>query len=341
MDAVFDTVVFSGGGPAGVTFVGCIRYLEHLGIAGAVRTYVGTSAGAIMAVLCASGLTADELQAWLVRHSGDGSSSEGEGGERGGEEGSLTRGRAMGALDPEGLMHFAERLGVDDGEAMLGCIREALVGRGLPPDPTFLEFAKRTGRTVAICASNMSEGRHEYFSVDTHPDMHVLLACRMSYGIPLLFTPVRYKGCVYVDGGLFNNVPVGYVTYASNTLSLVLDVEPLPVAAAKGEDGADDDGMGPCEYLCMLLRAMLTHANRATRPSFCNPSSPSGGGASTSRHVRTVDVTPPKQPCMWTRFSLADFAFRLDKEYMETCIQHGYDALEEALFSATATSAAS
>ena len=75
MDAVFDTVVFSGGGPAGVTFVGCIRYLEHLGIAGAVRTYVGTSAGAIMAVLCASGLTADELQAWLVRHSGDGSSS--------------------------------------------------------------------------------------------------------------------------------------------------------------------------------------------------------------------------------------------------------------------------
>lgn len=242
----------------------------------------------------------------------------------------------MGALDPEGLMHFAERLGVDDGEAMLGCVREALVGRGLPPDPTFLEFAKRTGRTVAICASNMSEGRHEYFSVDTHPDMHVLLACRMSYGIPLLFTPVRYKGCVYVDGGLFNNVPVGYVTYASNTLSLVLDVEPLPVADAAD---ATADGMGPCEYLCMLLRAMLKHANRATRPSFCDPSPPSGGGASTtSRHVRTVDVTPPKQPCMWTRFSLADFAFRLDKEYMETCIQHGYDALEEALFSATSCS---
>ena len=312
----YDALVFSGGGPAAITFVGALRYLEHVRATEHVRTLVGTSAGAILALLVSLGMTSDEVRAWLVEHLGSGELS---------------------SLDAEGIFEFAERLGVDDGERMVGCMRRTLRVRGVPePDPTFLQLAKHTGRNLVVCAANLTHVRHEFFCVDTTPNVSVLLAVRMSFGVPVLFTPVFHRGSCYVDGGLFDNCPVDYLLRddaPQGGSALALSISYTPPAGVQGEGETEGDGedawrqrdtdaaieMGPAAYMRMLLRAMFVKANAAV---------PQGRSS-----TKVVDITPPDDAMrtMWRAFSFEDFAFRLDEAFVDSHVQHGYAALRDAL----------
>ena len=294
---MYDTLVFSGGGPAAIAFVGSVKYLEHIGSMDSVRTFVGTSAGAIMALLCAIGMTSDEVRAWLLHHVCSGQ---------------------LASFDADGILEFAERLGIDDGENVTGCIRATLTERGFSADPTFLQFAKSTGKHLVVCASNLTEARHAYFSVDNEPSMSVLLAVRMSFGIPILFTPITYRGCMYVDGGMLNNCPVDYscsTRSTSNTLALDIMLASDKAVEIKG----------PCDYVCLLLRTLFLRANASSQSI---PSAP----PSASR-VTKVDVTPPhdSRGLLWQSFSFTNFAFDVSDDYINARIQHGYDSLQAAL----------
>lgn len=269
-----------------------------------MRTLVGTSAGAILAFLVSLGMTSNEVQAWLVEHLRTGD---------------------MSSLDAEGLFDFAERLGVDDGERMLGCMRSTLRARGVTePDPTFLQLAKHTGKNLVVCAANLTLVRQEFFCVDTTPDVSVLLAVRMSFGVPVLFTPIFHRGCCYVDGGLFDNCPVDYLArpdapHGGAALALSISFK-TPVY--KPDRVEEPEEIGPAKYFCMLLRAMFIRANSAV--------------TNETPHTRTtvVDISPPEDDAlqtMWRAFSFDDFGFRLDETFVSCHVQHGYTTLRDAL----------
>lgn len=58
-----------------------------------------------------------------------------------------------------------------------------------------------------VTASDVHAGKPIVFSSEKTPEVPIWLALRASLAIPLVFTPVRYKGMVLADGMLFNNVP--------------------------------------------------------------------------------------------------------------------------------------
>jgi predicted acylesterase/phospholipase RssA len=315
----YDAIILSGGGAATITFVGALRYLEHIGCLHKAGTLVGTSAGAILALLVSLGMGSHDVRAWLMENLGSGDLS---------------------SLDPERIFEFAERLGVDDGCRMLGCMRRTLQSRGVPcasgdGDPTFLELAKHTGKNLVVCAANLTLVRHEFFCVDTTPDVSVLLAVRMSFGIPLLFTPIFHRGCCYVDGGLFDNCPVDYLHRQDAPKcgsALALSISYTPQKADDNDNvtattvGSGDGGnvrgpaMGVAAYVRMLLRAMFVKANAAVP---CRADDP---------RMTVVDITPPDDAMrtMWNAFSFDEFAFRLDKTFVDHHMQHGYTALRNA-----------
>ena len=43
--------------------------------------------------------------------------------------------------------------------------------------------------------------------MDNTPDAEVFMALRASIAIPILFEPVLYKGNLYIDGCIFENIP--------------------------------------------------------------------------------------------------------------------------------------
>ena len=76
------------------------------------------------------------------------------------------------------------------------------------PEITFGELHSLTGKTLVIATTNITRECIEYISHETNPDLPVYLAIKMSGSIPFYFTPVEWKGCLYVDGALLDNFPI-------------------------------------------------------------------------------------------------------------------------------------
>ena len=72
-------------------------------------------------------------------------------------------------------------------------------------NPTFKELPKKF-HVSAYCLNTLEV---EYFSRDTHPDMHVVEALCASISIPVMFAAYTYKGKKYVDGATTECVPAG------------------------------------------------------------------------------------------------------------------------------------
>jgi predicted acylesterase/phospholipase RssA len=180
-------MVLSAGGPDGLAFFGCLRWLEeHGGGMGDLSTLVGCSAGAMVALFVALGMSSAEMVAWA---------------ERGVADGTLTD------MDPEGFLSFLDTRGLDDGTRIYRALEAAVTARGHPRGLTFLELARATGRRLVVCVTNLDAARSEMLGPETAPDMPVVLAVRMSISVPILFSPVEYRGATYVDGALHDFCP--------------------------------------------------------------------------------------------------------------------------------------
>ena len=71
-------------------------------------------------------------------------------------------------------------------------------------DPTFEELDMK----IYISAYCLNSSSTEYFSKDTHPKMKVIDAVCMSIAIPLIFACGKYENKTYVDGGTQEQYPM-------------------------------------------------------------------------------------------------------------------------------------
>jgi|TARA_B110000240_G_scaffold132161_1_gene146700 NTE family protein len=71
-------------------------------------------------------------------------------------------------------------------------------------DPTFKEVDMK----IYISAFCMNTSETVYFSKDTHPDMNVIDAVCMSMAVPFIFACGKYEGQTYVDGGMKEEFPL-------------------------------------------------------------------------------------------------------------------------------------
>jgi len=74
--------------------------------------------------------------------------------------------------------------------------------------PTLAELRAKTGKTLVIIGTNVSDMKEEQLSADTYPDLSCIEAVRISCNIPFLFEKIQYAGKYWVDGGLLNNYPI-------------------------------------------------------------------------------------------------------------------------------------
>ena len=139
-----------------------------------VKEVSGSSAGSILALLLALGMSVDEILDV-----------------------------ALNLNVPEFVKlrigSFFNKFGFVD----LGPIRKKLV-EVCGCDPTFEELDMK----IYVSAFCLNTSSTEYFSRDTHPKMKVIDAVCMSMAIPLIFACGKYDGKTYVDGGTQEQYPM-------------------------------------------------------------------------------------------------------------------------------------
>lgn len=191
-------LVFEGGGVKGTAYVGALQVLEDQGILPQVERVAGTSAGAITALLVSLGYDLEEIRQ-IVLDSLDFSRLE----------------------DGNGIYRNSRRLvsryGWYRGDYLL-CFVENLIAQRLgSADATFADLAQRARendgyRPLWVVGTDISTNRSRVFSADTHPDLPLAEAIRISMSIPFFFAARQLeeggKEGVYVDGAVLRSYPI-------------------------------------------------------------------------------------------------------------------------------------
>lgn len=241
-------LVLSGGGARGAAHIGVIRVLEELRIP--IDCIAGTSMGAIVGGLYASGMSVDELEKTLT--SVDWSNAF--------LDDIPRQDRSFRRKSDDNLYLLKARAGLrDDGELAL----PTGVLQGQKLDQLF------KGLTVAVASTTDFDQLHIPFrAVGTdivtgkevvldHGDL--AMAMRASMSVPAVFAPVEIDGHLLVDGGLSNNLPMDVARQMGADILIVVDIStPL----SKREEL--DDALAITNQLTNFLTRGNTEAQLAT-----------------------------------------------------------------------------
>lgn len=152
--------------------IGCLKSLEKSLVD--VKEISGSSAGSILALFIALGMSIDEII-------------------------DVSLSLNVPEFVKIRIGPFFNKFGFVDIEPIKEKIIE-ICGR----NPTFAELDMK----IYVSAYCLNTSTTVYFSRDTHPDMKVIDAVCMSMAIPLIFTCGKYNGNTYVDGGTQERYPI-------------------------------------------------------------------------------------------------------------------------------------
>ncbi len=229
-------LVLAGGGAKGFAHIGVIEVLDSLGIR--PDYVVGTSIGAIVGALYASGYSGREID-------------------------SLTRALPLSALFrgyeprlPESLRPLPPLVVLEQGrhglvletsavrEEQVSALVNALMLRGNLAARGDFDSLPIPFRAVATDLASREE------AVLGHGDL--AQAVRASFSLPLVFRPVVLDGRTLTDGGMVENVPVGAAHRLGATRMIVSALQP--------DDAPDPDYDDPATMLDKLLDFLVVGA---------------------------------------------------------------------------------
>lgn len=207
---VYRNLVMEGGGVRGIAYGGALQELEKQGILRGIERVGGTSAGAIQAALLAVGYSPDEIVDVINRTPVQ----------------RLNDGRFMFV---GGSTRLLKQYGWYRGDQLTRYLTELVAHKTQRPGLTLGELhalaRQHPGqyRDLYTTGTNLTLQRSQVFSYETHPDMRVADAVRISMSIPLYYRAVLLdeRGHVVqgkpapgqavqvvVDGGLLANYPL-------------------------------------------------------------------------------------------------------------------------------------
>jgi NTE family protein len=199
----YQNLVFEGAGIRGIAYTGAVEELEARGILSGIERYGGTSAGAIIALALALDYDAGEIREVL-------------------RDTKFQRFNDGGGLLIGGVYRLLRHYGWYRSQRFSQWLATLITAKAGQPDLTFQQLYDLTGHDFYAVGTNLTQQRMEIFSRETHPQMRVQDAVRISMSIPLYFEAplVDAQGRIYrkpprghptdviVDGGIIGNFPI-------------------------------------------------------------------------------------------------------------------------------------
>lgn len=183
-----DTICMSGGGIIGISYIGILDYLidkKYIDI-DKVINFVGTSVGSIFIVLLSIGYTPLEIGEFIFKFN-------------------FTKLEFDISID-----NIFQKHGINNGERFEFMLKSLIERKININNISFIDLYRINNKTIKIIGTNFTKCTEEVFSWETTPQMPIITAIRISCSVPIIFTPVFYNNCWYIDGGMMNNFPIKY-----------------------------------------------------------------------------------------------------------------------------------
>jgi NTE family protein len=233
-------LVLGGGGfTGGVYEIGALRALDLLAVNSTVNNfdvYVGTSAGAFIAALCANGVTPEEMMRVVTR--------QGKATFKDIDLGDLLRPNVLefarkGALMPFRAVSLARQVISQPGGVSMMDLLMGLAG-ALPSglyhgggiENYLREVLSEPGRTddfaelpceLYLTATDLDTCERVVFGVDGSEDVPISTAVRASGALPMVYSPVRINDRELIDGGMVSTTNLDIAVEAGAKLVVVIN----------------------------------------------------------------------------------------------------------------------
>jgi predicted acylesterase/phospholipase RssA len=271
---MYTSVVIAGGALKVMSVIGVVQYLQEKDALSSIKNFVGTSAGAILCLLMSLGFTSQQMKKIVV----DALSDE-----------TITK------FDPDGILNILSTYGISSGDQLETLFNKLIYKKTFANTITFMELAKKTGKNLVVCVSNLTKEKPEFFCVDTTPHFSVAKAVRMSCTIPIMFQPVEVDDNLYVDGGLYNDFPIDY--FPDSKLHDILGINIINKNYQKHDNFI--------QYVNFIFKSILSKHNM--KPFTC-----------VERNILTLEFDDDE----W--FSLFEISIKFTKEQLDEYIAMGY-----------------
>lgn len=185
MTIFFDEIIISSGGNKGIALIGALNeFINHYPLE-KIKYYTGCSVGSIICLLLNIGYNIYELNEIMFKIN-------------------------FGNFQDLKIINLIEKCGLDEGIKFTNFFKAIIINKNYNQNITFKELYELTNKILTIVVVNITKGIPEYHNYINTPDMCIVLSIRMSINIPILFAPIFYKGCFYVDGALLDPFPYFY-----------------------------------------------------------------------------------------------------------------------------------
>jgi len=126
----------------------------------------------------------------------------------------------LSGIDNLKIQNFFENYGFKKITDYFFIMEAVLKGKNINPDITLKEFSEMIGINLHFRVINVNKQCNEYLNKDNSPDLKYCDAICMTSCIPILFEPIKYNGCLYIDGGVNNNFPYEKFSDKKNFLGI-------------------------------------------------------------------------------------------------------------------------
>ena len=145
-------LVFSGGGTKGIAYVGVLKYLEENNLLKHVDTIVGTSVGAVVALLIAIGYTSDQLFKIIEN----------------------VNFNDLQNITTDSVLNIFNSFGLDDCTKIINLLTILVNKKMGKANPTILDVYNEKKIKLIITSTCIDTKKLEYFDYLSHPDIELL-----------------------------------------------------------------------------------------------------------------------------------------------------------------------
>ena len=185
-----NTIVLSGGGTKGISYVGFFNSLfKHINKE-QIKHYIGVSAGAMFALCIVLNYTIDDIKKILFKYDFN-----------------------KVIPDLNNIDNLFLNYGLSDGSEMKKLITDIIEYKiGIDNiNITFKELYEKTKIQLTMVVTNFTLQVVEYWNHVNTPDFSVLDGILATTRVPLFFTPLNINNNHYLDGGIINNYPIDFI----------------------------------------------------------------------------------------------------------------------------------
>jgi predicted acylesterase/phospholipase RssA len=198
---ILTELCLSGACNRGICYIGCLKKFEEMKLL-QIEKILGVSIGSFIAVCYIIGYTTDEMLDMVVKKN----------------------------MNDFKDFTLSEQGALLKGDQYKNWVYEILSVK-IDPNITLLDFYKKYNIhfiTTATCIYSNNENFKEgiiYFSHELTPDVPLVVSINSSMAFPFVFPPIYYNEARFIDGGVLDNIPSGFMK--KDTIKLRVNFKPI------------------------------------------------------------------------------------------------------------------